>query len=83
MRRHKRHHGKEQTRNETAFVVQYRYPAPGGWRTADFLTSDKAQAYRSARIYAERGWLRSFARHLGSGNWLDLTAKFTGEGEAQ
>ncbi|MFI9824463.1 hypothetical protein ACIHFC_29025 [Streptomyces sp. NPDC052013] len=68
----RRHHNREQTRNERAYAVRYAYPTRQGWRSADFITSDKAQAYRQARHYAQRGWLRSFSRHLGGGRWADI-----------
>ncbi|MBL1108029.1 hypothetical protein JK361_26150 [Streptomyces sp. 5-8] len=70
------HHAREQTRNDRAYVIRYTFPlGPGqGRRTADFHTADKAQAYRRARDYEQRGWLTSLALHHGKGRWEDLTA---------
>ncbi|MET8765518.1 hypothetical protein [Streptomyces sp. NPDC004658] len=70
----RKHHAREQTRNERAFRVRYTYPlGPGlGRRTAEFHTSDKAQAMRKAREYAARGWLIALSRHLGEGRWEDV-----------
>ncbi|MFF9312200.1 hypothetical protein ACF1BS_14940 [Streptomyces sp. NPDC014748] len=69
----RRHRAREHTRNEQAYAVRYTYPAGRGLRrTAEFHTSDKAQAYRKAREYKARGWLTSFARHLGEGRWEEI-----------
>ncbi|WP_327230841.1 hypothetical protein [Streptomyces murinus] len=70
----RKHHGREATRNERSFRVRYVHPTGvgSGRRTVDFHTSDKAQALRKAREYAERGWLISFSRHLGECRWEDI-----------
>ncbi|MFE9906460.1 hypothetical protein [Streptomyces achromogenes] len=75
--RRRKHHAREQTRNERAFRVRYVFePSTGldvGRRMADFHTSDKAQALRKAREYAQCGRLISLSRHLGAGRWEDIT----------
>ncbi|MYW48841.1 hypothetical protein [Streptomyces sp. SID161] len=72
----RKHHQRESTRNERSWRVRYVFePGPGpdlGRRIADFHTSDKAQALRKAREYAQRGRLVTLSRHTGAGHWQDM-----------
>lgn len=78
--RRKKHHGKEQTQNSRVYVIRIARRA-GARTSAEFNTSDKRQAYREARRYAADGRLLRFMRHLGRGDWEDLTAEVKGGAE--
>jgi hypothetical protein len=65
------------SRNETKYIVRYRYTPPNPRqlttrRTWDFNTKDKQQAYRRARKYAQVGILIGLFRHVGNGVWEQL-----------